>query len=216
MGLALEGIKVVDVSQVAAVPMAARHLADFGADVIHVEPPLTGDSWRAFQPGAPISEVNPGQIDNTDYIDYNWENYNRNKRGVVIDLSQEKGQQIYQLLGEAIVLCSSEGKSDKFYNIWDAAQESPEILASNLTKENIKSIGVLLPYNVFDVAEIKRLYAWKGYGIKPPYVNEVKREYFWLETFRSFLPRDTNLCIIIAGYDPINSQWKVTLTDLEF
>ena len=108
MGLALEGIKVVDVSQVAAVPMAARHLADFGADVIHVEPPLTGDSWRAFQPGAPISEVNPGQIDNTDYIDYNWENYNRNKRGVVIDLSQEKGQQIiYRFLSKADVFITN-------------------------------------------------------------------------------------------------------------
>lgn len=43
MNQALEGIKVVDLSQVAAVPMAARHLADFGADVIHIEN-LVGDS----------------------------------------------------------------------------------------------------------------------------------------------------------------------------
>ena len=50
MDLALEGIKVVDVSQVAAVPMAGRHLADFGADVIHVEHPLRGDSWRVSRP----------------------------------------------------------------------------------------------------------------------------------------------------------------------
>jgi len=34
MALALEGIKVVEVARVAAVPMAGRHLADFGADVI--------------------------------------------------------------------------------------------------------------------------------------------------------------------------------------
>ena len=51
MALALEGIRVVDVSQVAAVPMAARHLADFGADVIHVENSVTGDSLRAVQTG---------------------------------------------------------------------------------------------------------------------------------------------------------------------
>ena len=51
MALALEGIKVVDVSQVAAVPMAARHLADFGADVIHVENPATGDFWRGYPAG---------------------------------------------------------------------------------------------------------------------------------------------------------------------
>ena len=48
MTLALEGIKVIDLSQVAAVPMAARHLADFGADVIHIEN-LAGDSWRRYQ-----------------------------------------------------------------------------------------------------------------------------------------------------------------------
>ncbi|MCP4749617.1 MAG: hypothetical protein GY866_01870, partial [Proteobacteria bacterium] len=32
MAMALEGIKVLDVSQVAAVPMCARHLADYGAE----------------------------------------------------------------------------------------------------------------------------------------------------------------------------------------
>ena len=71
--LALEGIKVLDVSQVAAVPMAARHLADFGADVIHVEHPLRGDSWRAYQAG--IGRGTKGVSSN---INYNWENYNRN------------------------------------------------------------------------------------------------------------------------------------------
>lgn len=44
MPLALQGIRIVDVAQVTAVPMAARHLADFGADVIHVEPLVTGDA----------------------------------------------------------------------------------------------------------------------------------------------------------------------------
>jgi formyl-CoA transferase len=48
MATALEGIKVIDCSQVAAVPMAARHLGDFGADVIHIENPTTGDYWRVF------------------------------------------------------------------------------------------------------------------------------------------------------------------------
>jgi len=37
--MALEGIKVIDCSQVAAVPMAARILGDFGADVIKIENP---------------------------------------------------------------------------------------------------------------------------------------------------------------------------------
>jgi len=49
MAMALEGIKVIDCSQVAAVPMAARILGDFGADVIKIENPTTGDYWRSFK-----------------------------------------------------------------------------------------------------------------------------------------------------------------------
>lgn len=90
MSMALEGIKVIDVAQVAAVPMAARHLADFGADVIHVEHPETGDSWRSFGAGFPLP---------TD-IEYGFEAFNRNKRGLTLDLSQEEGQAILAKLLE--------------------------------------------------------------------------------------------------------------------
>lgn len=38
--VAFEDIKVVEVTQVAAVPMSTRHLADFSADVLHVESTL--------------------------------------------------------------------------------------------------------------------------------------------------------------------------------
>lgn len=128
---------------------------------------------------------------------------------------QERGQQIYQLLGEAITLCNSGDKHCAFFNIWNVTKRSPKDIASELNNEHIKSIGVLLPYNVFDLAEIKKLYAWRGYGSKPPYVNEVKREYFWLEDFRSSLATDTKLYVIIVGYDPIDGQWKTTLTEFE-
>lgn len=89
MALALEGIKVVDVSQVAAVPMAARLLADFGADVIKVENPATGDFFRGYSPGV-------------------WENFNRNKRGMTLDLSLELGQAVlYRLVEEADVFLTN-------------------------------------------------------------------------------------------------------------
>lgn len=103
MALALEGIKVVDVSQVAAVPMAARHLADFGADVIHVENPATGDFWRGFQAGTA-----GGTAGVPSDINYNWENFNRNKRSVTLDLSQEGGREIiYKLLEKADVFVTN-------------------------------------------------------------------------------------------------------------
>jgi len=99
----LEGIKVIDVSQVAAVPMCARHLADFGADVIHVENPITGDSWRVFQS---VTQSQNGCAPSD--FNYSWENFNRNKRSVTIDLSQESGREIiYKLVEEADVFLSN-------------------------------------------------------------------------------------------------------------
>ena len=101
--LALEGIKVIDVSQVAAVPMAARHLADFGADVIHVEHPLRGDSWRVFQAGQ-----GTGTSGAPSSINYNWENFNRNKRSLTLDLSREGSQAvIYKMVTQADVFVTN-------------------------------------------------------------------------------------------------------------
>ena len=103
MALALAGIKVVDVSQVAAVPMCARHLADFGADVIHVEHPVRGDSWRVFQSGQ-----GTGTYGTQSNINYNWETFNRNKRSLALDLSQEGGREIvHKLLGKTDVFMTN-------------------------------------------------------------------------------------------------------------
>ena len=102
MALALEGIKVVDVSQVAAVPMAARYLADFGADVIHVEHPTRGDWFRNIGLGQGDTAGAPSDVN------FAWENYNRNKRGVTIDISRERGQEIIdKLLAEADVFLNN-------------------------------------------------------------------------------------------------------------
>ena len=99
---ALSGIKVIDVSQVAAVPICARHLGDFGADVIHIENPKTGDSWRVLQAGQ------GGNAGTACDFNYNWEAYNRNKKSVALDLSREDGQQIlYRLVREADVFVTN-------------------------------------------------------------------------------------------------------------
>jgi len=99
---ALTGIKVIDVSQVAAVPMSARYLGDFGADVLHIEHPVTGDSFRVLQAG--MSQISGVQSD----INYVWENYNRNKRSVTLDLSRESGQKIlYRLVEKADVFLTN-------------------------------------------------------------------------------------------------------------
>jgi crotonobetainyl-CoA:carnitine CoA-transferase CaiB-like acyl-CoA transferase len=100
---ALEGIKVIDISQVAAVPMCARHLADFGADVIHIERPVIGDSWRFYQANQ-VAAMNAAPS----AINYNWEVYNRNKRSIALDLKKESGRKIlHRLIEGADVLLTN-------------------------------------------------------------------------------------------------------------
>jgi crotonobetainyl-CoA:carnitine CoA-transferase CaiB-like acyl-CoA transferase len=109
MALPLEGMKVVDLSQVAAVPMAGRMLADLGADVLHVENPTTGDSFRDLLEG-----LTTGLKGDFNYV---WELYNRNKKSVTIDLKQLEGQKIlHRILGasDAFITNLRPFERDKF------------------------------------------------------------------------------------------------------
>jgi crotonobetainyl-CoA:carnitine CoA-transferase CaiB-like acyl-CoA transferase len=71
----LDGIRVIDASTVFAGPACARYLADFGADVIKVERPDTGDSVRRM-----------GWRDPRDGVTLWWKLAARNKRCVALDL----------------------------------------------------------------------------------------------------------------------------------
>src|SRR5687768_14099907 len=77
MGGPLEGIRVLEFSQIVAAPYCGLHLADLGADVVKVESP-TGDSIRRGV-GVPTEGK--------------WFHFlNRGKRSVVLDLQQEAAQ----------------------------------------------------------------------------------------------------------------------------
>ncbi|HEY3472717.1 MAG TPA: CoA transferase [Amycolatopsis sp.] len=90
---ALSGIKVVDLSRVLAGPLCAQMLADHGAEVIKVEPPM-GDETRTW--GPPF--VGP---DTSAYFT----GINRNKANVCLDLRTEAGQAVLRdLLAEADVV----------------------------------------------------------------------------------------------------------------
>ena len=78
MTRALDGVRVLDLTQVMAGPYCTMVLCDMGADVIKVEPP-TGDSTRRM----------PGAV-GTDSPSFNA--VNRGKRGVVVDLKQAAGR----------------------------------------------------------------------------------------------------------------------------
>ncbi|MCJ7439441.1 MAG: CoA transferase, partial [Acidimicrobiia bacterium] len=76
---ALEGLRVVDMATVFAGPGAAKYLADFGADVVKVEPP-GGDGTRDM-----------GWRDPHDGLTYAWKVLGRGKRAVVLDLKTDSG-----------------------------------------------------------------------------------------------------------------------------
>ena len=71
----LHDLRVIDLSTVVAGPGCARYLADFGADVIKVERPGTGDSTRGM-----------GWVDPSDDVTLWWKLVGRNKRTIVLDL----------------------------------------------------------------------------------------------------------------------------------
>ena len=87
MTRALDGIRVLDLTQVMAGPYCTMLLCDMGADVIKIEPP-TGDSTRRM----------PGAV-GTDSPSFNA--VNRGKRGVVVDLQQEAGRDTVRRLAVA-------------------------------------------------------------------------------------------------------------------
>lgn len=81
----MAGVRVLDLSNIIAGPLAACLLGDFGADVVKVELPGVGDAMRhapPFKDGVPLW----------------WKVTNRNKRCVTIDLHKPEGQDLVRRL----------------------------------------------------------------------------------------------------------------------
>lgn len=84
--LALENMRVIDLSHVLAAPFCTMILADLGAEVIKVEPPV-GDDSRAFGPF--IDEKEGGNKQSGYFI-----SINRNKKSTCVNLRTEEGKEI--------------------------------------------------------------------------------------------------------------------------
>jgi formyl-CoA transferase len=89
---ALAGLKVLELGQLIAGPFAAKTLADFGAEVVKIEPPGAGDplrKWRMLKDGTSVW----------------WQVQSRNKRSLALDLRTPEGQEVVRrLAAEADVL----------------------------------------------------------------------------------------------------------------
>jgi crotonobetainyl-CoA:carnitine CoA-transferase CaiB-like acyl-CoA transferase len=92
--LPLDGLRVLDAATVLAGPSCARYLADFGADVIKVERPDGGDTWRRV-----------GWVDPRDGVGLWWKYTNRNKRCIALDLKDDDDRAVFlRLVDDAHVL----------------------------------------------------------------------------------------------------------------
>ena len=129
---ALHGLKVLELGQLIAGPFAGKTLADFGADVIKIEPTDGGDplrTWRLLREGTSVW----------------WEVQSRNKRSVALDLRSAEGQQaVRALAAEADVLIEN-FKPGTLEN-WGLGWETLHALNPELIMLRISGYGQTGPY----------------------------------------------------------------------
>lgn len=95
--LPLEGIRVLDWTQWQQGPGAAALLGDLGAEVIKIEERVRGDPGRGVAP-LRVFEISK------DWWNYYFENLNRNKKSITLDLKKEKGKEVlYRLVKKSDV-----------------------------------------------------------------------------------------------------------------
>ena len=128
----LAGIRVVELGTLIAAPFAARLLAEFGADVIKIEQPRSGDplrSWRKLHQGTSLW----------------WYLQSRNKKSIAIDLKSPDGRDIARRLAaqaDVVIENFRPGTLEKLGLGW----KELSALNPNLTLVRISGYGQTGPY----------------------------------------------------------------------
>ena len=121
---ALEGVKVLDIATVIAGPWGAGILADFGAEVIKIEMPGRGDSFRAMGPLK-------------DGVSIRWPSMGRNKKSITLDFHHEEGKKLFlQLVAQSDVVFENfkTGTLDKWgIGIEEMRKVNPNIIVTHVT-----------------------------------------------------------------------------------
>ena len=81
----LSGVRVLDLATLAAAPLAATYLGEFGADVIKIEQPVHGDPIRTWG-------------NQRDGVGLMWKSVSRNKRSITLNLRVQAGQDLVRRL----------------------------------------------------------------------------------------------------------------------
>ncbi|MEO5698586.1 MAG: CoA transferase [Burkholderiaceae bacterium] len=128
----LKGLKVVELGQLIAGPFAAKTLADFGAEVIKIEPPGAGDplrQWRLLHKGTSVW----------------WQVQSRNKQSVVLDLKDPASRDtVRALIAEADVLI--ENFKPGVMETWGLTHEALSATNPGLIMLRISGYGQTGPY----------------------------------------------------------------------
>ncbi|MDU2065967.1 MAG: CaiB/BaiF CoA-transferase family protein [Sporomusaceae bacterium] len=115
----LENVKVLDLTRVLAGPYASMMMADFGADIIKIETPNTGDDSRAFGPFVGKESAY-------------FMSLNRGKRSMTLNLKEEKAKEIFkEMVKKADVVLENyrPGTMEKFGLGYDVLKEiNPKII----------------------------------------------------------------------------------------
>jgi len=104
MSEALRGIRVLEPAQYLSGPIAGKLLADMGAEVIHVERPVTGDGLRAY--GSQVGSQSARFL---------WANMN--KKSITLDLGKDSGRQLFKDLAsksDVVIENFKPGTMEKF------------------------------------------------------------------------------------------------------
>ncbi|HEX9684610.1 MAG TPA: CaiB/BaiF CoA-transferase family protein [Burkholderiales bacterium] len=130
--LPLQGIQVIELGTLIAGPFCARLLAEFGAEVIKIEPPGLGDplrKWRKLHQGTSLW----------------WYAQARNKKSVTLDLKQPEAQEIVRKLAEGadiVVENFRPGAMEKWGLGWDRLSK----LNPGLVMVRLSGFGQTGPY----------------------------------------------------------------------
>jgi formyl-CoA transferase len=129
---ALQGVRVIEMGQLIAGPFAGKTLGEFGADVIKIEAPNTGDplrNWRLLKDGTSVW----------------WQVQSRNKRSIALDLRQKDGQDIARkLIADADVLI--ENFRPGTLEAWGMSYEELAKLNPKLIMLRVSGYGQTGPY----------------------------------------------------------------------
>lgn len=102
----LEGVRVLDLATLAAAPLAATYLGEFGAEVIKVEQPGQGDPIRTWG-------------NQRDGVGLMWKSVSRNKRSVTLNLRVPEGQKLLHRLVEQadVVIANTRPQTLRKWNL---------------------------------------------------------------------------------------------------